>query len=392
MKYINEFRDGDLARKVSKAISDEMKPGKKYHLMEFCGGHTHAIFRYGLPELLPKNIDLIHGPGCPVCVLPIARLDMAMALATQENVILCTYGDMLRVPGSGRRSLLKIKAEGSDVRMLYSPADALTIAQENPDKEIVFFAIGFETTTPPTAVVLQQAKALGIKNFSVFCNHVLTPAAMHAILATDSSDEPLKLDGFIGPAHVSTVIGYEPYAIFPKQYGTPVVIAGFEPLDVLQAILMLVRQLNKGTSVVENEFTRAVTSEGNKKANKITQEVFELRDTFEWRGLGFVPHSALQIQESYREFDAEYRFASVLTEYERALKNTPKDNKACECPSILRGAKKPHDCKLFGTSCTPDNPLGSCMVSSEGACAAYYQYGRYQQIETQEIKLEGISA
>ncbi len=392
MKYIDEFRDGDLARKVSKAISDEVKPGKKYHLMEFCGGHTHAIFRYGLPELLPQNIDLIHGPGCPVCVLPIARLDMAMALAKQENVILCTYGDMLRVPGSGRRSLLKIKAEGSDVRMLYSPADALIIAQENPDKEIVFFAIGFETTTPPTAVVLQQAKVLGIKNFSVFCNHVLTPAAMHAILATGSIDEPLKLDGFIGPAHVSTVIGYEPYAIFPKQYGTPVVIAGFEPLDVLQAILMLVRQLNEGTSVVENEFTRAVTSEGNKKANKITQEVFELRDTFEWRGLGFVPHSALQIQESYREFDAEYRFTSVLTEYERALKNTPKDNKACECPSILRGAKKPHDCKLFGTSCTPDNPLGSCMVSSEGACAAYYQYGRYQQVETQEIKLEGISA
>ncbi len=386
MKYVDEFRDGDLARKVSQAIADEVQANKKYHLMEFCGGHTHAIFRYGLPELLPENIELIHGPGCPVCVLPIARLDMAMALAKRDNVILCTYGDMLRVPGSGRRSLLKIKAEGSDVRMLYSPSDALTIAQENPDKDVVFFAIGFETTTPPTAVVLQQAKLMNIKNLSVFCNHVLTPAAMHAILATDNNDTPLKLDGFIGPAHVSTVIGYEPYAIFPKQYGTPVVIAGFEPLDVLQAILMLVRQLNNGESEVENEFTRAVTRDGNLKAHEITQEVFELRDTFEWRGLGFVAQSALQIRENYREYDAEYRFENTLKEYEDSLKNTPKDNKACECPSILRGAKKPHECKLFGNPCTPDNPLGSCMVSSEGACAAYYQYGRYQQIDALEVK------
>lgn len=377
MKYVDEFRDGELAKKLAQDIKNAANPNRHYHLMEFCGGHTHAIFRYGLPGLLPSNVELIHGPGCPVCVLPMARLDMAMALAKSENVILCTYGDMLRVPGSGRTSLLKIKAQGCDVRMLYSPADALLIAQQNPDKEVVFFAIGFETTTPPTAVVIQQAPKLGLKNFSVFCNHVLTPAAMHAILATRDAEEPLKLDGFIGPAHVSTLIGSKPYEIFPKQYGTPVVIAGFEPLDVLQAILMLIKQLNAGKSEIENEFTRAVTVEGNQKAKSITDDVFELRDTFEWRGLGFVEKSALKICEKYAVFDAENKFQEIFTAYTESMKSVPKDNKACECPSILRGVKKPNDCKLFDNPCTPDNPLGSCMVSSEGACAAYYQYGRF---------------
>ncbi|MBV1790135.1 hydrogenase formation protein HypD [Marinobacterium sp. D7] len=369
MKYVDEFRDGDKARAIAGQIRVEADPARTYHLMEFCGGHTHAIFRYGIPGLLPDNVKLIHGPGCPVCVLPIGRLDMAVELARRPDLILCTYGDMLRVPGSGRVSLMKVRAEGTDVRMLYSPADAIRIAQQNPDRQVVFFAIGFETTTPPTALVLEQAKKLGLTNFSVFCNHVLTPAAMHAILNTPEADSgALQLDGFIGPAHVSTVIGSAPYEPFPEQYAKPVVIAGFEPLDVLQAILMLIRQLNDGRCEVENEFTRAVTREGNAKANALVARVFELRKSFEWRGLGAIPESALQIRADYAEFDAEKRFA--LTQLEG------RENKACECPAILRGVKNPRDCTLFGDPCTPDNPLGSCMVSSEGACAAYYSYGR----------------
>jgi len=369
MKYVDEFRDGALARQLAACIAAEADSARQYRLMEFCGGHTHAVFRYGIPDLLPANVRLIHGPGCPVCVMPIGRLDMAIELARRPGVILCTYGDMLRVPASGRVSLLQARAEGAEVRMLYSPAEALKLAQDNPDKEVVFFAIGFETTTPPTAVVIEQAQKLGLKNFSVFCNHVLTPAAMHAILASpESLAGTLQLDGFVGPAHVSTVIGSAAYADFPRQYGTPVVIAGFEPLDLLQALLMLVRQLNEGRAEVENQFTRAVTEQGNLKARALTERVFELRDSFEWRGLGAVPHSALQIRAEFAEYDAEKRFALEP--------RTGLENKACECPAILRGAKSPRDCKLFGNPCTPDNPLGSCMVSSEGACAAYYSYGR----------------
>lgn len=376
MKYVDEFRDGELARQLAQVIAAEVQPGREYRLMEFCGGHTHAIFRYGLPQLLPASVRLIHGPGCPVCVLPIARLDMAMALAQHPDVILCTYGDMLRVPGSGRTSLLKIRAEGRDVRMVYSPADCISLAQRYPDKQVVFFAIGFETTTPPTAVVIDQASRLGLTNLSVFCNHVLTPAAMHGILATRDGDEAVAIDGFIGPAHVSTVIGSRPYEVFPQQYGKPVVIAGFEPLDVLQAILMLIRQLNEGRAEVENEFTRAVTRDGNGRARQLVEQVFELRDRFEWRGLGFMANSALQIREAYRALDAEYRFAEWLQERRCSQGRPPQDNKACECPQVLRGLKNPRDCKLFDNPCTPDNPLGSCMVSSEGACAAWYQYGR----------------
>ncbi|TBW10054.1 hydrogenase formation protein HypD [Azotobacter chroococcum] len=372
MKYVDEFRDGATARQLAARIAAEADSARQYRLMEFCGGHTHAIFRYGIPDLLPASVRLIHGPGCPVCVMPIGRLDMAIELARRPEVILCTYGDMLRVPASGRVSLLKARAEGAAVRMLYSPAEALKLAQDNPSKEVVFFAIGFETTTPPTALVIEQAQRLGLKNFSVFCNHVLTPAAMHAILATpEARAGALQLDGFIGPAHVSTVIGSAPYAPFPEQYGTPLVIAGFEPLDLLQALLMLVRQLNEGRAEVENQFTRAVTVEGNRKAKALTERVFELRESFEWRGLGAVPHSALQIREAFAEFDAERRFALEP--------RTGLENKACECPAILRGAKSPRDCRLFGNPCTPDNPLGSCMVSSEGACAAWYAYGRQRQ-------------
>lgn len=381
MKYVDEFRDGDKARAIASQICQEAQPGKTYNLMEFCGGHTHAIFRYGIPDLLPDNVNLIHGPGCPVCVLPIGRLDMAVELARRPEVILCTYGDMLRVPGSGRVSLMKVRAEGTDVRMLYSPADALTLARENPDKQVVFFAIGFETTTPPTAVVVEQAAKLGLRNFSVFSNHVLTPAAMHAILNTpEAGSGELKVDGFIGPAHVSTVIGSDPYQVFPERYGKPVVIAGFEPLDVLQAILMLIRQLNDGRCQVENEFTRAVTPSGNLKARALVDKVFELRKSFEWRGLGAIPESALQLRPEYADYDAEKRFALEQKE--------GRENKACECPSILRGVKNPRDCPLFGDPCTPDNPVGSCMVSSEGACAAYYSYGRYKEnrIAVEEVQ------
>ncbi len=372
MRYIDEFRDGGLARRLAAAIAGEARSERVYRLMEFCGGHTHAIARYGLNDLLPPAVHMIHGPGCPVCVLPIGRIDNAIALARRPGLILCTYADTMRVPASGGSSLLKAKAQGADIRMVYSCADVLRIAQDNPARDVVFFAIGFETTTPPTAVAIVQARALQLANFSVFCNHVVTPAAISNILEAKAVRElgTLPIDGFVGPAHVSTVIGTRPYEYFAEEYGRPVVIAGFEPLDVMQAILMLVRQLNDGRAEVENEFTRAVTREGNAKAKALVADVFELRRTFEWRGLGEVPYSALRIKEEFRAFDAEARF-------DIAYRSVP-DNKACECGAILRGMKKPADCKVFGTVCTPDNPIGSCMVSSEGACAAHYTYGRFR--------------
>jgi hydrogenase expression/formation protein HypD len=374
VKFIDEFRDGKLARDLASAIAREARPERSYNLMEFCGGHTHAISRYGLKDLLPANVNMVHGPGCPVCVLPIGRIDNAIALAARPGLILCTYADTMRVPASNGTSLLKAKAQGADIRMIYSCADAIRIAQENPGHDVVFFAIGFETTTPPTAVAITQAKALGLANFSVFCNHVLTPAAISNILESKEVRElgTVPLDGFIGPAHVSTVIGSQPYEYFAEEYQRPVVIAGFEPLDVMQAILMLVRQLNDGRAEVENEFTRAVTRDGNAKAKALVAEVFELRRTFEWRGLGEVPYSALKIKDQYSAFDAE-------TKYGISYRSVP-DNKACECGAILRGVKKPADCKVFGTVCTPDNPIGSCMVSSEGACAAHYTYGRFRDV------------
>ncbi len=374
MKYISEFRDKRVAAALAAALASETDSAREYNLMEFCGGHTHAIFRYGVQDLLPVNVNLVHGPGCPVCVLPISRLDMAIELAEIPNIILCSYGDMLRVPGSRKRSLLKSRAQGRDVRMVYSCAEAIRIAQENPEREVVFFAIGFETTTPPTAVVIQQAEKLGLKNFTVFCNHVLTPSAIQSIL--DSPDvrklDTVRVDGFIGPSHVSTIIGSRPYDYFSQEYQRPVVIAGFEPLDVLQAVRMLVRQLNEGRAEVENQFTRGVTRQGNLKAQGMVAEVFELRRTFEWRGLGIVPYSGLRIKKKYAGFDAEVRFP--LTQ------KAVNENKACECGAILRGVKKPTDCKIFGTVCTPLSPIGSCMVSSEGACAAYYKYRRHDAV------------
>lgn len=375
MKYVDEFRDGKLARSLAATIAAEVQPERRYHVMEFCGGHTHAISRYGLRDLLPAEVRFIHGPGCPVCVLPIGRIDSAIELARDHGAILCSYGDTMRVPASGRTSLLRAKAAGADIRMVYSSADALKIARENPDREVVFFAIGFETTTPPTAVALRQARNEGLKNFSVFANHVLTPSAIQNILESPEVRElgTVPLDGFIGPSHVSTIIGSRPYEFFAEEFQKPVVIAGFEPLDVLQSVLMLVRQLNEGRAEVENQFSRAVTREGNLKAQALVAEVFELRDRFEWRGLGEVPYSALRIRDSYREFDAEVRF-------DLPYRSVP-DHKACECGAILRGLKQPQDCKVFGSVCTPDNPLGSCMVSAEGACAAYYTYGQFRQPE-----------
>jgi hydrogenase expression/formation protein HypD len=374
MKYIDEFRDGELAKGLAAAIRQIADPAHQYHFMEFCGGHTHAISRYGVTDLLPPNVRMIHGPGCPVCVLPIGRVDMAIRLALEAGVTLCTYGDTLRVPASESLSLMKAKARGGDIRMVYSSADAVSIAQQNPEKQVVFFAIGFETTTPPTAVAIKQAQALGLKNFSVLCCHVLTPAAISNILESPEVRQwgTVPLDGFIGPAHVSTIIGSRPYEFFAEEYRKPVVIAGFEPLDVMQAILMLVKQVNEGRAVVENEFSRAVTRDGNLKAQNLVSELFELRRSFEWRGLNEVPYSALRIRKEFAEFDAEKRF-------DIAYKTVP-DNKACECGAILRGVKRPQDCKIFGTVCTPENPVGSCMVSSEGACAAHYTYGRYKDV------------
>ena len=403
MKYVDEFRDGALAQQIGARIRAEAQPGREYRFMEFCGGHTHAIARYGVAELLPPNLRMIHGPGCPVCVLPIGRIDQAIGLALERGAIVCTYGDTMRVPASPWRagplpnardplggpdaqrqvrglqdsglSMMKAKARGADIRMVYSAADALKIARQHPEREVVFFAIGFETTTPPTALVIKQAAQEGLKNFSVLCCHVLTPGAIAHILDAPEAQQwgdAVALDGFVGPAHVSIVIGSAPYEAFARDYRKPVVIAGFEPLDVMQAILMLVRQVNEGRAEVENEFTRAVSREGNHAAQAVVAEVLELRESFEWRGLGEVAYSALRLKPAYAAFDAEKRFGLTY--------RPVADHKQCECGAILRGVKRPTDCKLFGTVCTPDNPMGSCMVSSEGACAAHYAYGRFRDI------------
>jgi len=373
MKYVDEFRDSTLAKNIATSIKTLIHPEKHYSFMEFCGGHTHAISRFGLIDLLPSNIELIHGPGCPVCVLPIGRVDMAIQVAMERGVILCTYSDVLRVPASNGMSLQKAKARGADIRAVYSPLDALEIAIANPSLEVIFLAIGFETTAPATAMTLMRAKKIGVKNFTILCNHVLTPTAMRAIF-DDKNDghHHLKIDGIIGPAHVSIIIGTTPYEAFVKAYRKPVVVAGFEPLDVMQSILMLISQVNCGRAEVQNEFTRAVEKQGNLIAISALEEVFKVRDSFEWRGLGSIPESALGLSEKYSEFDGERRF--------NLLYSRVSDNKACECGSILRGEKKPQDCKIFGTLCTPENPIGSCMVSSEGACAAHYSYGRFRKI------------
>ena len=374
MKYVDEFRDLARAESLARAIAAAADPARQYNFMEFCGGHTHAIFRYGVQDLVPDNVHFVHGPGCPVCILPMRRLDDAIELAEQHGVILCSYGDMLRVPGSGRKSLLKAKADGADVRMVYSTLDALEIARAHPEREVVFLGIGFETTTPPSAVAIATAKAEGLRNFSVFCNHVMTPPAIRHILEAPDIDpaQAVRLDGFLGPSHVSSVIGSKPYEFLADRYAKPVVIAGFEPLDVMQATLMLIHQVNEGRILVENQYARVVTRAGNTKAQDLVAQIFEVREAFEWRGLGQVPESALRIRAEYAAYDAEHKF--------RLTEKASRENKACECPAILRGVKKPKDCKLFGKACTPESPMGACMVSSEGACAAYWTYRRMETL------------
>ncbi len=363
MKYVNEFRDAKIAQAVAAQIATLADPQRHYKVMEICGGHTHTIYRHGIKDLLPESIELVHGPGCPVCVLPMGRVDDGIAVAEHPEVIFTCFGDMMRVPGS-KGSLLEIKARGADVRMVYSPLDALRIARENPDREVVFFAIGFETTAPSTALTLRRAKREGIKNFSVFCNHVTIVPPVRALL--DSPD--LRLDAFIGPGHVSTVIGCRPYEFISADYGKPVAVAGFEPLDLLQSIMMLMQQLADGRCEVENQYSRIVPWEGNLAALKSMSEVFELRPFFEWRGLGFIAQSALKLSPAYAEFDSELRFSVPGVRVA--------DPKACQCGEVLKGVLKPWECRVFGTSCTPEHPLGTLMVSSEGACAAYFNFGR----------------
>jgi hydrogenase expression/formation protein HypD len=361
VKFVDEFRDSDLIARTCDEIRRLADPGRHYRLMEVCGGHTHAIYRFGLKDVLPPNIELIHGPGCPVCVLPMGRIDDGLALARRPEVIFAAFGDMMRVPGA-HGSPLEHKARGLDVRIVYSPTDALKLARANPDRHVMFFAIGFETTAPSTALTLMRAKAEGIENFSVFCNHVTIIPAIRAIL--DSPD--MRLDGFIGPGHVSTVIGCRPYEWIAANEAKPIVVSGFEPLDMLQSIVMLLRQMNEGRMEVENQYRRVVPWEGNRAALAAIAEVFELRPYFEWRGLGFISQSALRLRDSYARWDAERVFSVA------GVRVT--DPKAAQCGEVLKGVLKPAQCKLFGKECTPEHPVGALMVSSEGSCAAYYNY------------------
>jgi hydrogenase expression/formation protein HypD len=364
MKFVDEFRDAELGRVLATQILATVEPGRHYKIMEVCGGHTHTIYKYGVDDLLPGNVELVHGPGCPVCVIPMGRVDDGIAVAKQPGVIFTCFGDMIRVPG-GSGSLLEAKAEGADIRMVYSPLDALRIAKQNPNREVVFFAVGFETTAPSTALTLIRAKRERVDNFFVFCNHVTIIPPLRALL--ESPD--LRLDGFIGPGHVSTVVGARPFEFIPADYGKPLVISGFEPLDLLQSVYMVLRQLAEGRCEVENQYTRVVPYDGNPAALKVLAEVFELRPHFEWRGLGFISHSALKLSDAYAELDAELRYEVPGVRVA--------DPKACQCGEVLKGVIKPWECKVFGTACTPERPIGTCMVSSEGACAAYYNFGRF---------------
>ncbi|MDK7215477.1 hydrogenase formation protein HypD [Corynebacterium pyruviciproducens] len=378
MKYVDEFRDPKAAKELIKAITkDATKLPKPINVMEVCGGHTHTIYRYGLENLLPDNINLIHGPGCPVCVIPMGRVDDAMWLAHQEGVILTTFGDMMRVPGSDGTSLLQARAAGCDVRFVYSPLDALQVARENPDKHVVFFAVGFETTAPSTCVTLIKAKEEDIDNFSIFSNHVTIQPPLQKIL--DGGET--AVDGFIGPGHVATIVGTDAFEFLPQDYDRPVVVTGFEPLDVLEAIHMLIKQFLRGEAKVENEYSRVVKPEGNLAALKMMDNTFTVRDKFEWRGLGELDDSGLAISEEYAKWDAEKRFDLPG--------NRVADPKACECGAVLSGHIKPWQCKVFGTACTPDTPIGTCMVSPEGACAAYYNFGRIDRELTLKIAAKG---
>lgn len=362
MRFVDEYRDPAAVREVVAGI-ERLAGDRPVKFMEVCGGHTHTIYRHGIEQLLPSTVEMVHGPGCPVCVIPMGRVDDAIAVAETPGVVFTSFGDMMRVPGS-TSTLLEAKARGADVRMVYSPMDALEVAAANPDREVVFFAVGFETTAPSTALTLLAARERSIRNFSVFCNHVTIIPPIRAIL--DSPD--LRLDGFLGPGHVSTVIGTRPYGFVPEQYGLPLVATGFEPFDILQGVHMLLAQLAEGRCEVENQYTRVVPEEGNARALEVMSRVFTLRPHFEWRGLGFISQSALALGEDFADWDAERRFAVPGVRVA--------DPKACQCGEVLKGAIRPWECKVFGTACTPETPIGTCMVSSEGACAAYYHYGR----------------
>lgn len=372
MKYVDEFRDPHKAKTLTQQISHiigklPIIKQRPLQLMEFCGGHTHTIFRYGIEQLLPKEIELIHGPGCPVCVLPMGRVDDCVALAERPDVIFTTFGDAMRVPGS-RKSLLQAKADGADVRMVYSPLDALVLARNNPDRQVIFFALGFETTMPSTALTVLQAEAEGIDNFSLFCNHITTVPTIKAIL--DSPD--MQIDGFIAPGHVSMVVGEQPFEFVAAFYRRPIVITGFEPLDILQSIWMLLKQLEEGRCEVENQYARVVPKTGNEPGLDAISRVFELREFFEWRGLGSIDHSGVRMRDAYARFDAERKFAVPNLRIA--------DPKSCQCGEVLKGSIRPWECKVFGNACTPDTPMGALMVSSEGACAAYYNFGNLPEL------------
>ena len=384
MKYVDEFRDPHKAKTLEKEIRAlvsriERAKQRPLQIMEVCGGHTHTIFRYGIQQMLPDAVEFVHGPGCPVCVLPMGRVDDCVALAERPEVIFTTFGDAMRVPGS-KKSLLKAKADGADVRMVYSPLDALKIAQQNPDREVIFFGLGFETTMPSTAMTVLQAHAQKIHNFSLFCNHITIIPTIKAIL--DSPD--LHLDGFLGPGHVSMVIGTRPYDFIARHYRKPITVAGFEPLDILQSMWMVLRQIEAGRCEVENQYGRIVTEDGNAQALSAVMRVFETREFFEWRGLGSIDHSGVRVRETFAAFDAERKFDVPNLKIA--------DPKACQCGEVLKGVIKPHQCKVFGTACTPESPLGSLMVSSEGACAAYYNYGRIDTSRIDERRVARRSA
>ena len=380
MKFIDEFRDNKKAQGLKNAIH-QLAEGlaenrqRPLQLMEFCGGHTHTIFRYGIEQMLPKSIEMVHGPGCPVCVLPMGRVDDCVALAEIPQVIFATFGDAMRVPGS-KKSLLQAKSEGADIRIVYSPLDALHLARKNPDREVIFFGLGFETTMPSSALTVLQADKEGISNFSLFCNHITTMPTIKAVL--DSPD--IHLDGFVGPGHVSMVIGKHPFDFIARDYHKPIVISGFEPLDILQSIWMLLQQLSERRNAVENQYGRVVKAGGNQPALDAMNKVFAMRDFFEWRGLGSIDHSGVCVKDRYAGFDTEKKFS--VPDLKVA------DPKSCQCGEVVKGIIKPFECKIFGGQCTPERPLGALMVSSEGACAAYYNYGR---IDATELASQGAT-
>jgi hydrogenase expression/formation protein HypD len=369
MKYVDEFRNPELIKATVAEIRN-LVGEDHYRVMEVCGGHTHSIYRFGLEQLLPEGIELIHGPGCPVCILPMDRVDQGLAIAANPKVILTAYGDMMRVPGH-KGSPLELKARGLDIRMVYSPLDALKLAQNNPEREVVFFAIGFETTAPATALTVLKAREMALRNFTVFVNHVTVIPPMRAVL----DDPNMKIDGFIGPGHVATVIGADSYEEIARDYRKPVIVSGFEPLDILQSLLMLVRQLKAKEARVENQYVRVVPNKANPVASRVLTQVFELRPSFEWRGLGQIPLSAVKLKEEYQDFDAEKRFAAELASGQDECRQ-PEQYADAPCGEVLKGLMKPHQCKLFGKECTPERPVGALMVSSEGSCAAYYSYAK----------------